>query len=644
MNNNIEENILKINFFKDKYIDIKKIDLGHSGALTYYINTNNTEYFLKIIENSDLIRVKDVHNSYILNKINVSKLIECGKFNGTSSYYIYESLGRMTLKTKMQSMTLDEIYNVGVYIGKENRKLSNSHKNKLSSNTLAKDFNDRVKNYYLEFIDLLKQNKNRFTNDEYKVLSNQKLKLLLDNLFALIQNEEVIYCHNDIKTNNVMFYNNILYFIDIENTAENFFYRTLAANIFTIFPQTNKKYAEFYNGVLAGFYNFDIPVQTKDYLILNYLSQMLKRINHRITKKNNIEDYIKDTKEFAQLLCESNYFNNFDFSFLKTNKKYELLDIEIKRISSELKKQFNYDFVKKIDGGYSGAISLQLEKNNKKYFCKVCNYIIDLNYLKNVLNVYEQLDINSLKLVDNGTIFNGQYYFVIYNYIDGICLNNYIKENNLTNDEIISFGTKVGSIAQKLKNYKNYNINNFSKLSITDETEKMVNSIKEIINFSFKKEIINKYISINEFNELINNFISYSKSFENQKINLIHQDLKSSNIMICNNEIYIIDIESMALSYNVFDFKCTITWELVQFYEYEINYLKGYFNGLYEHKIPKELLNQLKYIFLYDFFRSLIGLLSEKNINYKKIDSYISGVANIIYKKELENVFNYIVK
>ncbi len=97
----------------------------------------------------------------------------------------------------------------------------------------------------------------------------------------------------------------------------------------------------------------------------------------------------------------------------------------------------------------------------------------------------------------------------------------------------------------------------------------------------------------------------------------------------------------MALSYNVFDFKCTITWDLIQSYEYEINFLNGYFKGLYDYKIPKVLYEQLKYIFLYDFFRSIYGLLKENNINYEKIDNYIRKVLNIIYKIDLKNVFDF---
>lgn len=639
--NSIEKSISNINFFRNNDIKIQKNDLGHSGAFVYYVIMNNKEYFLKIIKHSEINRIKDVYNSYLASNINTPKLIECGEIDNDFSYFIYESIGRTTLKSKMEKMTLEAIYNIGVFIGKENRRLSNNHKNKFDQKELTIKFADSIITYYLGFIKLLEENKKEFTNDELSILSNMKLKDLLNNLLKLIKSEKVVYCHNDIKTNNIMFKDNKLYFVDIENTNENFFYRTLGANIFTIIPKTDIKYAQFYNGVLAGFYNFDIPAEIKDYLILNYLSQMLQRINSSLTKKNDIKKFISDTKEFSQLLKQSDYFNKYDFSFLKINKKYELLDIEIRRISAELSNKYNYKLVNKIDGGYSGAISLLIMKSGKKYFCKIYNYKVDFNYIRNCLDIYKKLNINSLEFLDYGTLFGDQYCFVVYNYIEGICLNNYINKRNLNKNKIINYGIKVGNVAKNLKDYKYYDEKDFSIISIINETKSIVDGVKSLLNDQNKKSMINNYIKINRLDQLISDFVKYMDAFKEEKTNLIHQDLKPANIMISNDQIYIIDVESMILSYNVFDFKCTITWDLVQSYENEINYLKGYFNGLYDFKIPKTLNEQLKYIFLYDFFRSLIGLLDDNNIDIIKVKNYINGVLNLI-NKDLDSIFDFV--
>lgn len=638
----LTKNISNINFFKNNDLEIRKIDIGHSGAFTYYVIMNDREYFLKILKNFDINKIKNVYGDYLKSNITIPKLIEYGKLDNNFSYCVYESLGRITLKSKMENMTLEDIYNIGVYIGKENQRLSKNHIYKLNSKELANKYISKINNNYLKFIVKLEKHKKHFTKDEFKILSDIRLKNFIKKMDESIKSEKIVYCHNDIKTNNIMFKDNVLYFIDIENTDENFFYRTLGANIFTIFPKTDVKYAKFYNGVFAGFYNFDIPIIVKDYLILNYLSQMLKKINHNFNR-NDIGMFVSDTKELANLLMKSDYFKKFDFSFLEVNKKYELLDIEIKRIAIELNDKYNYKFIKKIDGGYSGAISLLLMKNGQKFFCKIFSYNINVDYIKNICDIYQILKINSLKVLDYGLLFNGQYYFVIYNYIDGICLNNYIYENNLSCNDIMEYGIKAGEIAKKLKEYKSDNEKFFSSISIINETKLIVDNLKLLLNDSHKKSIINSYINCNTFNKLISNFIKYKDSFEKDKINLIHQDLKPANIMISNNEIHIIDVESMALSYNVFDFKCTITWDLIQSYENEIYYLKGYFNGLYNYKIPKKLNQQLKYIFLYDFFRSIIGLLSDNNIDYTKIGNYMKSVCNLITKESLKNIFDFVI-
>ena len=118
-------------------------------------------------------------------------------------------------------------------------------------------------------------------------------------------------------------------------------------------------------------------------------------------------------------------------------------------------------------------------------------------------------------------------------------------------------------------------------------------------------------------------------------MNLIHNDIKPDNFILSNNKLYIVDIEGIEYSYNVFDLGFFMYRILVD-YDFSINWIKGYIEGLYNN-IPDFVLQQLKYSFIHSF---LITIDYYFNFLNNKLESYLKLCYDNIFNKGIDLFFD----
>ncbi len=298
---------------------------------------------------------------------------------------------------------------------------------------------------------------------------------------------------------------------------------------------------------------------------------------------------------------------------------------EIKFINEE-------DIIEKIEDGHSGALIYKIERKNKKYFLKVFNQKYNEEKVKKIYEttrIYKELNINSLKIIDYGDIQNGDKYYILYNYIEGTNLKQYIKNENIDENHIYELGKKIGKELLKLKNYNEYDKLLFKEKEDEKELINIIHKFKNMLNATEACKTVYKFFSESDIKKLETKLNEYIILLKEEKIKLIHGDIKSSNFMRdLHGKLYIIDIESMQLNYDIMNFKHQITWCLMN--NKEKIFVKGFLDSLYKNKRPRNFNKLIIFMIIFNFFNASFNLYKKER--YEKLSTYIENCRRILEK------------
>lgn len=340
---------------------------------------------------------------------------------------------------------------------------------------------------------------------------------------------------------------------------------------------------------------------------------------------------------FVDANKQSNGIGSSLLNKAKEEHNIEKLQYKIKFIQKQ-------DVIEEVIGGHSGALVYKITRNNEKFFLKIFNSKLDKEKIMKIkahTEIYKKLNIKSLKIIDYGEIENIDKYYIVYNFIEGINLHEYTSSDKFTLEDIRKIGEKIGKELLKLKKYKNYDKNLFKNNDIKESNEEIVNNFNSLLEDETAKKIITQYFKIEEIEELKNIINEYIKIFENKEQNLIHGDTKRANIMIdSNDDMYIVDIEAMQVNYDIRNIKYQITWALFEGHEKEAEFLKGYFDGIYNNTRPIDFNKQIIFITITNFFNSSYSQYKKGNVD--KLTEYIKKCRELfdrIRKIDIEKEF-----
>lgn len=293
------------------------------------------------------------------------------------------------------------------------------------------------------------------------------------------------------------------------------------------------------------------------------------------------------------------------------------------------------DIIEEIGDGYSGAFLYKITRKNDKYFLKIFKGHMTeekINKIKNICLIYKNLNIKSLEIIEFGNIDNFDNYYIVYNFIDGVNLKAYTNKEECSLNFIRQIGENIGKELLKLKSFENYDSNLFVQEDIDKMIEDTINKFYLLLEKDIYKDIILRYFNLEEITELKSKLIQYSHILKETEPHLIHGDIKRANVMMKENEeFYIIDIESMQFNYDLLNFKYQMTWCLFEGNEKEAEFVKGYFDGIYNGDRPINFNYGVIFVVILNFF-------TESYHRYK--NSNIEGLAN--YMKKCKNLFNKI--
>ena len=352
-----------------------------------------------------------------------------------------------------------------------------------------------------------------------------------------------------------------------------------------------------------------------------------------LTSKKFQERYIKETEDWYIDLAKGTVFED------ELNKKLNSLIVTNK---------INFlqygDVLEEVEDGRSIATLYKVIREGKCYFLKIfnSNYSEDkiLRIIESI-NIYKKLEINVADIIDYGYFDNMSNYYIIYTYLEGENIK-YISNNyKIDYEEIRKLGEKVGKNILKLKNYK-YNVKaKFETDDINSLKKETINNFNKFLNNKQCKSIINKFYTDYELNDMINTLENTSRYFDNLKPRLIHGDIKRANVMKDkSHKLWLVDIEDMKYSYDLLNFRYTLSWELS-----DVNgtyFTKGFFDGLYNNKRPENFNEQVMFVLILNLM-SVCYKYSKDNL-LDKIEWYINRYKglDISIKDKIKNNDNII--
>ncbi len=296
---------------------------------------------------------------------------------------------------------------------------------------------------------------------------------------------------------------------------------------------------------------------------------------------------------------------------------YKYLYEEIPFINKE-------DTIEQIQDTASGALVLKITKNQKNYFFKLYKGKKDeIHRIRNISELYSKFSKAYLYIIDCGVTSDDKVWFV-FNWINGSPLNQLYHSN-------INFyqcGYDIGVIYKKLnqiikKDRSNPEFNIQEALDLQNNFNNLYKKERCFYD-NFDKEILNR---INR------KYLEFFPIFDTLEKEYIHGDLHPKNIMLDNdNNLVLIDMDSFRLDYLVYNFR----WSIASIYKHDENrlFFKGFINGRYEDKVPKEVNQLLLFILIFKFYEQSVAYYHSKRLDI--IENYIKEANKVFCNIDLE--------
>ena len=592
--------ILKKNKFLNDAKNIEKISEGYSEAWKYSFEKDEKKYFLKIGKFEINKNLEDILSD---SKISHPKIIEIDKFDDKCNYIIEEYNDGKNLKYQLDKYDNKYIYEYGFKIGSEYR-------------NLRKKYPDIKMTYekYIEYLSMVKERINKskrllkYNNDNLdKVIIN-----FLDNsIYYLeknsdsIKNSSLVFGHTDIKPSNYLIVGKNIVATDVEHTG----YKELSLSMLWSYARgdfNDEKNFSFAKGYINALYSFDIPDNVLKCFDYSYLFNILG-ICIKYIENNELDKLLKLIK-----YINKNYIVNN--KLVISNKLKSIIDLS--KTDILINSSINI-----MDGSYSpNNLTFKCTTKNNTYFLKVLersnNEFDDIIYFYNILDKYH---IPSAPIIKAGCFVNNKFYYIISKFINS-------KEIDKVIDNTFYQGFKIGKlVASYFKRIKNETIQIDKVYDKNSLYKDMISNVKSI----YSRDECFKYMPWNE-KDAINYIKKYIISFNNEKINLIHGDIKFGNILYNNDNICFIDNESFKYSYDVMNFIYNIhlgfSSEDNECYK---GFINGYLNYMNNGEIPYRVQNQAKLLFIYYILRSVGRIIDKKN-DYAKMEMYIDSLKKYI--------------
>lgn len=258
---------------------------------------------------------------------------------------------------------------------------------------------------------------------------------------------------------------------------------------------------------------------------------------------------------------------------------------------------------------------------NRDYVLRISNY--DNRFESAVLKQLKTENINCPNIIE--TFSTDNKYIIICDYINGQCPE---EIDMLTMEKLILEVKKLHKIKFKYENGENINCENIDKL-------------KEYYNVAIESEYLNKD---KDFISDCIRRVDDKLRLDTLSTNIVHSDIKPENIMVDDNEVYLIDFGNAYIGNRLIDIIRIVMWFFMRYDNYDLEKIQKVINMYFNNndKLTTEELNSidelLKFCLLYNLLKDIY--LFENNVLKKEyIEScslkWLEALKN---NEELENI------
>jgi len=252
--------------------------------------------------------------------------------------------------------------------------------------------------------------------------------------------------------------------------------------------------------------------------------------------------------------------------------------------------------LKTINKGISKDTKYIVESNGNKSFLRVTNYSFDRLQELEKIRISIQDSKCNINKIEKINVENNKIY-CYYNFIEGFLLSNHIQE--ITNEKKEEYGKQAGEILKNIHSIK---------------VETKMNSNIELHNkvcdmfFTFEDGTFKNVLEI-----LIHEVLTLYKHVNIDECVYLHADYSTTNMLINNDEVFIIDFERYEVGNKVRDFSFIYT------YDEDRIYAKSLINAYFNNEVPKNFWIEFKYY-------SYLFVLYYCMWNYKKFGKYNNSI------------------
>lgn len=305
--------ISKIDFFK-KCKTIKQDFSGHSSALRYICEKDNSKYFVKIYDGNILEQIKNIASVYDDLDIPTAKIIQAEYLSDLSkTFVVYEYIAGKELMDLTRELSIEKIEDIGFQVGQN---LSKFKKIKCDKQKII----DSCEEEFRKLINILYISKNIFEDQENKKLYYIDLDRLHNDFLEYkkcIYNNEPSFIHGDINLHNVIVKDGKTYFIDTSNGQNSFSALDFRGNCWFGWDGDNKINEQaMYRGIYKGLFNGKIPDQFHSELAFTIIYEFLLKVNDGY-KKNDMGKIEYSFYKFGDIFDRTNYFENYKFEWFE---------------------------------------------------------------------------------------------------------------------------------------------------------------------------------------------------------------------------------------------------------------------------------------------------------------------------------------
>ena len=264
------------------------------------------------------------------------------------------------------------------------------------------------------------------------------------------------------------------------------------------------------------------------------------------------------------------------------------------------------------NGNINNVYKISFE--NRDYVLRISNY--DNNFESMVLKQLKTESINCPNIIESFSTNNK--YIMVCDYINGKCPD---QVDILTMKKIISEVKKLHKIKFKYKNSENVNKESIEKL-------------KEYYNIAIKSEYLDKdRVFLSDCIKEIEDKLKLDKL----STNIVHSDIKSENIIVNDDDVYLIDFGNAYIGNRLIDVIRIIMWFFIRYDNYDFDEIQEMINTYFANneKLTVEELENidklLEFCLLYNLLKDIY--LFENNILKKE---YIES-CSLKWLKALKN-------